>query len=59
LRAESITEKLNGKPMPTDEMVERFTLYGLKKRAATPESFDAELRGEIDSGCAACGGGCS
>lgn len=49
-RAESINEKLNGKPMPIDEMTENFALYGLKKRAAALENFDAELRGEIDSG---------
>jgi hypothetical protein len=49
-RAESITEKLNGKPMAIDEMADRFALYGLQKRADTLENFDAELRGEIDSG---------
>jgi hypothetical protein len=49
-RVESVTEKLNGKPMPIDEMAEKFALYGLKKRAAALEDFDAELRGEIDSG---------
>jgi hypothetical protein len=49
-RAESITEKLNGQPMPIDEMADRFALYGLQKRAAALENFDAELRGEIDSG---------
>lgn len=49
-RAESINEKLNGKPMPIDEMADNFALYGLKKRAAALENFDAELRGEIDSG---------
>jgi hypothetical protein len=49
-RAESVNEKLNGKPMPVDEMAEKFALYGLKKRADALESFDAELRGEIGSG---------
>jgi hypothetical protein len=48
-RAEAMTEKLNGTPMPIDEMTEKFALYGLKKRAAALENFDAELRGEIDS----------
>ena len=46
-RVESANEKLNGKPMPLDEMAENFALYGLKKRAAALESFDAELRGEL------------
>jgi hypothetical protein len=36
--------------MPIDEMAEKFALFGLKKRAAALESFDAELSGEIDSG---------
>jgi hypothetical protein len=49
-RTESVTEKLNGQPMPIDEMAKKFALYGLKKRAAALESFDSELRGEIDSG---------
>ena len=49
-RVESVNEKLSGKPMPIEEMAEKFALYGLKKRAAALESFDAELRGEIDSG---------
>jgi len=49
-RTESRTEKINGQPMPIDEMAEKFVLYGLKKRAAALENFDAELRGEIDSG---------
>jgi hypothetical protein len=47
---ESANEKLSGKPMAVDEMAEKFVLYGLNKRAAALESFDAELRGEIDSG---------
>ena len=49
-RVESVTKKVVGQPMPIDEMAEKFALYGLKKRAAALEGFDAELRGEIDSG---------
>jgi hypothetical protein len=49
-RAQSATEKLYGEPMPVDEMVDNFALYGLKKRAAALEDLDAELRGEIGSG---------
>ena len=49
-RTESVTERLNGRPIPVDEMAEKFALYGLKKRAAALESLDAELNGEIDSG---------
>jgi hypothetical protein len=49
-RTESINEKLTGRPMPVDEMAEKFALFGLKKRATALESFDTELRGEIDSG---------
>jgi hypothetical protein len=49
-RTESANEKLNGRLMTVDEMADKFALYGLKKRAATLETFDAELRGEIGSG---------
>ena len=49
-RVDSVAEKINGQPMPIDEVAEKFALYGLKKRAAALESFDAELRGEVDSG---------
>jgi hypothetical protein len=49
-RAESVTEKLQGKPMRTDAIADNFALYGLKKRAAALTNFDAELRSEIDSG---------
>jgi hypothetical protein len=49
-RANSANEKLNGRPIPIDQMAENFALYGLKRRAAVLESFDAELRGEVDSG---------
>jgi len=48
-RAQSVTEKLYGKPMAVDEMADSFALYGLKKRTAALEGFDTELRGEIDS----------
>jgi hypothetical protein len=49
-RAESASEKLHGQPTNIDKMAENFALYGLEKRAAMLESFDAELRGEIGSG---------
>lgn len=49
-RAESASEKLNGKPIDIDEMADNFALYGLNKRATMLEGFDAELRAEIDSG---------
>jgi hypothetical protein len=49
-RVESITDKLNGQPMSTDEIADDFALYGLKKRATALEDFDTELRGDIDSG---------
>jgi len=49
-RAESLTGKLHGKPISNDEIADSFALYGLKKRAATLENIDTELRGEIDSG---------
>jgi hypothetical protein len=49
-RTQSANEKLNGRPMEFDEMADNFALYGLKKRAAMLENFDAELRGEIGSG---------
>lgn len=48
-RADSITAMLYGKPASTDQVAENFALYGLKKRAETLDSFDTELRGEIDS----------
>ena len=48
-RAESMSEKLYGRPMAADDIADDFALYGLKKRAATLEDLDAELRGEIDS----------
>jgi hypothetical protein len=48
-RAESITGNLYGEPMSRDRIAENFALYGLKKRVAALERFDAELGGEIDS----------
>ena len=48
-RAESISEKLYGQPMPIDDMAKNFALYGLNKRAAALEHFDTELRSDIDS----------
>ncbi len=48
-RAESLTGKLYGQPASIDQVAENFALYGLKKRAATLEDIDSELRDEIDS----------
>lgn len=48
-RAESITGNLYGEPMSADRIAENFALYGLTKRVAALERFDAELGGEIDS----------
>lgn len=48
-RADSITGNLYGEPMSADQIAENFALYGLKKRVAALERFDAELGGEIDS----------
>lgn len=44
----SLTE--NGKPASIDQIADNFALYGMKRRAAALEDFDAELRGEIGSG---------
>lgn len=49
-QAQSLTDKLYGKPATTDQIADSFALYGVKKRASTLEEIDAELRGEIDSG---------
>jgi hypothetical protein len=49
-RTQSANEKLNVSSMTIDEIADNFALYGLEKRAAMLESFDAELRGEIGSG---------
>jgi hypothetical protein len=49
-RAESLTGKLHGEPASIGQIADNFALYGLKKRAAALENFDAELRGEIGSG---------
>jgi len=48
-RAESITGNLYGEPMSVERIAVNFALYGLKKRVAALERFDAELQGEIDS----------
>jgi len=48
-RAESITGNLYGEPMSPNRIAENFALYGLRKRVAALERFDAELGGEIDS----------
>lgn len=48
-RAESITGNLYGDPMSSDRIAENFALYGLRKRVAALERFDAELAGDIDS----------
>lgn len=48
-RAESITGNLYGEPMSPAQIAENFALYGLQKRVAALERFDAELGGEIDS----------
>jgi hypothetical protein len=49
-RAESVTSKLYGEPASVEQIADNFALYGLRKRAATLESLDTELRGEIGSG---------
>lgn len=48
-RAEAISSNLYGEPMSPEQIAENFALYGLKKRAAALERFDAGLRSEIDS----------
>ena len=48
-RARSISDKVSGEPMPIDKIADNFALYGLRKRVATLEQFDDELRGEIDA----------
>jgi len=48
-RSDAITEHLYGKPMSLERIADNFALYGLQKRAAALESFDRELRGEVDS----------
>lgn len=48
-RAESITGNLYGAPMSVERIAENFALYGLRKRVAALERFDAELGGDIDS----------
>jgi hypothetical protein len=49
-RADSVTEKFHDEPATIDQITGNFALYGVKKRAAALEDFDAELRGEVDSG---------
>jgi len=49
-RAESVTGKLYGEPASIDQIADNFALYGLKKRTATLEDLDTEMRGEIGSG---------
>lgn len=48
-RASSVAEKLHGKPMTAEEIANSFARFGLQKRTAALEKFDAELCGEIDS----------
>jgi hypothetical protein len=48
-RAEAISSNLYGEPMSPERIAENFALYGLAKRAAALERFDAGLRREIDS----------
>lgn len=48
-RSDSITGNLYGEPMSPERISENFALYGLKKRVAALEKFDAELCGECDS----------
>lgn len=47
-RSDAITSKLYGDPMSVERIVDHFALYGLRKRSAALEDFDAELRSEID-----------
>jgi hypothetical protein len=49
-RAESVTGKLYGELASIDQIADNFALYGLKKRTATLEDLDTDLRGEIGSG---------
>jgi hypothetical protein len=49
-RADSVSEKLHGEPMTTEEIANNFALFGLLKRTAALEKFDTELRDEVDSG---------
>jgi hypothetical protein len=48
-RAESISAHLYGDPMSAERIADNFALYGVMKRIAALEKFDAELRGEVDS----------
>jgi hypothetical protein len=49
-RAGTVADKSYGRPASMDQIGDNFALYGLKKRVAALENFDAELRGEIGSG---------
>lgn len=49
-RAGSIMEKACGEPVTVAEIADNFSLYGLSKRVAALDKFDAELTAEIDSG---------
>ncbi|WP_315751235.1 MULTISPECIES: hypothetical protein [unclassified Bradyrhizobium] len=48
-RSDSITGNLYGQPMSLERIAENFALYGLQKRVAALESFDAELREGIEA----------
>jgi len=48
-RADSISTNLYGEPLPPERIAENFALYGLKKRAATLDTLDSELRSDVDS----------
>jgi hypothetical protein len=48
-RAESITGNLYGEPMTPERIADNFALYGLRRRVAALERFDAELQDDIDS----------
>jgi hypothetical protein len=49
-RAESFTQKSQGSPMAVESIMDNFALYGLSKRTAALQEFDAELKTEIGSG---------
>lgn len=49
-RAQSVTKNLYGEPLTPDGMAKNFALYGLRKRAAALDTYDSELRDDVDSG---------
>jgi hypothetical protein len=49
-RAESFTQKSQGSPMAVESIMDNFAPYGLSKRTAALQEFDAELKTEIGSG---------